>query len=145
MGEHLSDETFRVVDITVQHSGGSECHFVRNPEEHNSQLKEFFARTGENYRRFNYLGEWHSHPSFESHPSPTDMTTMQSMVNDPAIGVNFLILLVVRLRWTSNIHIAGVAFRPGLDPASVAVSPEDDPEGEPRGKTKHWLQRIFKF
>src|SRR6202041_2152555 len=70
MGEHLNDEMFRVVDITVQRSGGSQACFVRNPGEHQSQLQEFFDRTGANYSRFNYLGEWNSHPAFDPSPPP---------------------------------------------------------------------------
>src|ERR1700729_1486608 len=85
MGEHLHDDVFRVVDMTVQHSPGSEVCFVRDPGDHRLQLQEFFARTSENYSRFNYLGEWHSHPNFETRPSSTDMATMRSLVEDPAV------------------------------------------------------------
>jgi hypothetical protein len=145
MGEHLGDETFRVANISVQHAGGSEACFIRNPADHHSQLQEFFALTGENYSRFNYLGEWHSHPSFDSRPSITDVVTMQSIVNDPAVGVNFLILLIISLRRRNRIDIAAVAFRPGFDPTSVAVLLEDDAECEPRGKARKLLRRIFRF
>src|SRR5690606_1513044 len=78
MGEHLYDDVFRIADITVQRSGGAKTCFVRQPHEHQAELNSFFERTGANYSRFNYLGEWHSHPSFDPLPSETDLQTMQS-------------------------------------------------------------------
>jgi proteasome lid subunit RPN8/RPN11 len=69
MGEHVRDEIFRVVDISVQRAGGSEAYFIRDPASHKTQLEKFFADTGADYSRFNYLGEWHSHPTFEAVPS----------------------------------------------------------------------------
>src|SRR5258707_14116421 len=53
MGEHVRDEIFRLVDISVQRSGGSQACFIRNPADHQAQLQEFFGRTAEDYRRFN--------------------------------------------------------------------------------------------
>ena len=69
MGEHVLDEMFRVTEISVQRAGGSEACFVRDPASHKTQLEKFFADTGADYSRFNYLGEWHSHPTFEAVPS----------------------------------------------------------------------------
>jgi integrative and conjugative element protein (TIGR02256 family) len=97
MGEHVRDEIFRVTEISVQRAGGSEACFIRDPANHKTQLEKFFADTGADYSRFNYLGEWHSHPTVEAVPSSTDVRTMQSLVSDPAVGVNFLVLLVARL------------------------------------------------
>ena|ERR1019366_1321347 len=91
MGEHVRDETFRVLEISVQRSGGSQSCFIRDPRSHQAQLQKFFAHTGRDYSRFNYLGEWHSHPSFDPLPSATDVATMQSIVDDPEVGANFLV------------------------------------------------------
>lgn len=89
MGEDLGNGDFRVVEISVQRSGGTEACFIRNPKGHQTELDTFFARTGNNYSRFNYLGEWHSHPSFTATPSAPDLATMLSLVNDPSVGSNF--------------------------------------------------------
>jgi hypothetical protein len=51
------------VDISFQKRGGTFAHFVRDPTHHKAFLTDFFASTGKDYKRFNYLGEWHSHPS----------------------------------------------------------------------------------
>ena len=97
-GEHLSDDTFRIADFTVQRTGGARAHFVRDPEQHSSQLASFFDYSGRDYTRFNYLGEWHSHPSFPPAPSAIDMVEMSRLITDPAVSASFVVLLIVRLR-----------------------------------------------
>jgi [CysO sulfur-carrier protein]-S-L-cysteine hydrolase len=56
MGEHVCDETFRVVDVSIQRSGGSEVCFIRDPKDHQAQLNSFFARTGADYTPFQLPG-----------------------------------------------------------------------------------------
>jgi integrative and conjugative element protein (TIGR02256 family) len=145
MGEHLGGEIFRVIDISVQHSGGSQSCFVRNPRDHQSQLQEFFARTGENYARFNYLGEWHSHPSYEPFPSATDLRTMQSIVEDPDVGVNFVVLIIAKLSSRKGIETTAMAFRAYTDPAFVAVSLETTIQVKSEIAAYRWLRRIFRL
>ena len=123
LGEYVEEGYFRIVEITVQHSGGTNAEFLRQPGRHQTELDAFFARTGNDYSRFNYLGEWHSHPSFEAIPSARDICTMQSIVEDPSVGVNFLVLLIVKLsRW--DIEVSATAFRPNHRAVSVQVSAE---------------------
>lgn len=110
VGEHLSDETFRIVDISIQTSHGSFSHFVRDPALHDKFLREFFKRTGESYKRFNYLGEWHSHPSFDTRPSVDDVRTMRSIVSDPDVGVNFAVLLIVRRTGPRKLKLSATTF-----------------------------------
>ncbi|GGR30392.1 Mov34/MPN/PAD-1 family protein [Deinococcus ruber] len=97
MGEHVDEDVFRVVDLTVQMRGGTFASFWRLVEDFASPLRRFFERTHRDYRRFNYLGEWHSHHSFALEPSVRDCQTMQEIVEDPASNVNFTILLLVRV------------------------------------------------
>ena len=132
MGEHVREGLFRVVDISVQRSGGSRGHFVRDPASHNAQLRSFFARTAGDFTRYNYLGEWHSHPAFEPVPSAVDIATMQSLVEDPIVGANFLILLVVTLAAGKKVDGSATAFRPQAAPLSVALLIEQ-PEPSFRG------------
>ena len=93
VGEHLDRNTFRIADLSVQRHGGEEACFVRRPAHHKGFLDDFFARTGDAYDRFNYLGEWHSHPSFSTEPSGTDLLQMHEIVNDGPSGPPFAILL----------------------------------------------------
>lgn len=124
MGEHIESETFRLADYSLQTSAGSEQHFVRDPAQNQAQLEAFFRRTGQDYGRFNYLGEWHSHPLFEALPSATDLEAMQSIVEDEAVGANFLILLVVRRRSRRRLDISATVFLPRAAPRQVEVEPE---------------------
>jgi integrative and conjugative element protein (TIGR02256 family) len=145
MGEHVRDDIFRVVDISVQRSGGSHSCFVRDPSDHKTQLDEFFARTKGDYSRFNYLGEWHSHPSFEAVPSSTDMETMQSIVSDPDVGVNFLALMVVKLAHRKRVEATAMAFSPTTRPMIVPVSAEPQGNNFEKRKLTSWLRKILKF
>ncbi len=144
MGEHVRDEVFRVVSISVQRSGGSQTCFIRQPQEHAAQLKEFFARTGADYTRFNYLGEWHSHPSFKPLPSDTDVRTMQSIVDDPMVGVNFLVLMIPRLGKRGTVELSAMAIRRDGPPFTALVSTEQK-EAHPEGISLRCLRRIFRL
>ena len=129
MGEHVQDELFRLVELSVQRSGGTDACFIRRPGDHKAQLEKFFAETGNDFTRFNYMGEWHSHPSFEPRPSDTDIRTMQSIVEDPDAGVNFLVLMVCRRASGRGrvLELTATAFRAGTSPVAVPVSVEAGP------------------
>mgnify|MGYP000367805186 CR=1 FL=1 len=139
VGEHLHDDVFRLVDISVQRSGGSVAHFVRHLEHNRAFLKEFFSRTGNDYQRFNYLGEWHSHPLFSAIPSGQDIATMQEIVENPDVGANFVVLLIVSLRRRGALELSASAFRPRATPDNVEVVMEDQKEPPSKG----WLQSII--
>jgi integrative and conjugative element protein (TIGR02256 family) len=142
LGECIGPEVFRIVEITVQRAGGSHSCFLRQPKNHQAKLDEFFVRTGNDYSRFNYLGEWHSHPSFEALPSTTDIHTMQSIVNDPVVGANFLVLLITKLSG-ADVEVSGTVFRPNVPAVIIEVSVES-PTNVPKTS---WLvgalQRYF--
>ena len=99
MGEHVSEGVFRIRDFTVQQEGGTWITFIRKIEKPvKLSLRKFFRSTNFQYTRYNYLGEWHSHPpSFSLFPSIRDQESMWEIVNDPSVGANFAVLLIVRL------------------------------------------------
>ncbi len=143
MGEHVREDLFRVVEISVQRSGGTSACFIRHPRDHQAQLQKFFARTGGDYARFNYLGEWHSHPSFEPIPSSTDALTMQSIVDDPAVGANFLVLLIPRLSSGRIMEVTAMAFRPGTPPIAVPVTAEEESPVQSEGVLRRLGRSMF--
>lgn len=97
MGEHVGEDLFGVAEVTVQRAG-TVAAFVRAVWDAVTSLKQFFVKKNHHYTRFNYLGEWHSHPSFQLHPSDRDSATMWGIVEDPEVGANFAVLLIVRMQ-----------------------------------------------
>jgi integrative and conjugative element protein (TIGR02256 family) len=142
LGEHLEGETFRLVEATVQRTGGSAVHFVRDPALHQAQLDEFFSRTGNDFARYNYIGEWHSHPSFEPLPSGEDMQTMQSIVENPKVGVNFLVLIIVRLSRWRTIRLSACLVQAGVAPRPIELEVEDS-SGAPVSIIACLWRRLF--
>ena len=125
LAEQLDDQgRFRVVDVTVDPRGGETAYFERRPELHDQALEAFFKKNGNDFSRFNYLGEWHSHPSFPVDPSITDITTMQSMVEDVG-NINFSVLMIVRLRMFVMLQVGTYLFMRGQHPQRVEMI--DDP------------------
>jgi len=112
MGEHLAENVFRIMDITVQRKGGSFASFIRVIQGMLGPIKRFFQLTGHNYKRFNYLGEWHSHPAFSLAPSCRDQKTMCEIVEDPLVGANFAVLMIVKLE-TDQLQGTVTIFMPG--------------------------------
>ncbi len=110
MGEHIAEAEFRIVDLTIQEQFGSVTFFIRLVTDIVKPLKGFFKQTRYNYKKFNYLGEWHSHPLFSPVPSKKDIQSMQEIVTDSDTGANFVILLIVRLKDVREIEATATIF-----------------------------------
>jgi integrative and conjugative element protein (TIGR02256 family) len=124
LGEDLGSEKFRIVELTVQRQGGTESHFVRDPRHYREEIQRFFERHGRQYTRFNYLGEWHSHPSFPTTPSAPDIHEMRALLADPEVGANFGVLLIARLRLSLFLNVNAYAFRQDASPQKVDIIPD---------------------
>jgi [CysO sulfur-carrier protein]-S-L-cysteine hydrolase len=97
-GEQLAPSNFRVAELTIQAQRGSIARFWVDLVQAARDARRFFQRTNRDYQRFNYLGEWHSHPSFAVRPSTKDKESMWSIVDDPDFPAGFAVLLIVKLR-----------------------------------------------
>lgn len=106
MAEHTGANFFTVREITI-HRRGALASFVRHLREAIGGIRLFFRTTGYEYTRFNYLGEWHSHPMFSTEPSSTDDASMREIVSDTAVGATFVVLLVLKL--DSSMKLTGTA------------------------------------
>jgi hypothetical protein len=144
VGEHVAADVFRVVDMSVQVRGGTVAHFVRDPQHHKAFLADFFCRTGHNYQRFNYIGEWHSHPAFKPLPSGPDFATMLDLVKDPNVGVNFAILIIVRLLFWSRLELSATLFRAGVFPEPISIELEETQDAEARRSAIGWILDLFR-
>jgi len=114
MGEHVAMDEFHIVDITIQTSHGSRASFIRSLTSAIISLTKFFQRTQRNFTRFNYLGEWHSHPSFYPIPSMQDIESMFEIVTDQNVGAIFAILLILRLNDLNVLEGSATMFSPNL-------------------------------
>lgn len=96
-GEQLAPSDFLASDITIQKRRGTLARFIVDLLQAARDATRFFDRTGRRYARYNYVGEWHSHPSFEVRPSARDSETMRELVEDAGFRGNFAVLMIVRL------------------------------------------------
>jgi integrative and conjugative element protein (TIGR02256 family) len=121
LGELIKPGTFKILEITIQRSGGTLSHFVRDPKLHEKSIEAFFERTKRDYGRYNYLGEWHSHPSFSTRPSFKDIRSMYRIVSEPSVGALFATLVIIRLASHSNLELSACAFRSGVPIEEVEI------------------------
>lgn len=122
--EHVSDGVFLVKDLSVQRNG-TPTSFLRDPIQHRKFMRRFHLRTGNDPERFNYLGEWHSHPSFLALPSAPDVYQMHAEIHEPEQTASFLVLLIVKLGRDGGLIGSTHAFRPRLAPIRVRLSSAD--------------------
>lgn len=122
VGEHLGCDDFALVDLSVQRRGGGRAHFRRDPVQAARFVDEAIGRARGEAERVNYLGEWHSHPSFSASPSVTDVAQMQSIVDDPDEPATFAVLIIVSGRRT-GLEMSATLFRDGsgAEPVDVTI------------------------
>ena len=106
-GEQLAPSDFLVTDVAIQRRRGSVTRFWVDLMQAARDAVRFFDRTRHRYTRFNYIGEWHSHPRFAVRPSGTDIETMRALVRDPEFQGSFAVLMIVRL---SNNALSAAAW-----------------------------------
>ncbi|MNH76585.1 hypothetical protein D3C73_288600 [compost metagenome] len=97
MAEQIEPGHFILMDFTVDRRVGDAAHFVRSVDDHREALSGFFARTGSDFGRFNYLGEWHSHPNHPPIPSREDILSMERLVQGER-EIDFAVLLIVQAK-----------------------------------------------
>ncbi len=112
-GEDLGGSVFRIVEATVAEAG-TPWSFVRGIVSGLRRLEGFFRRTHRDYRRYNYLGEWHSHPSFALVPSATDDRTMFGIVDDPQTRARFAVSMIVRIS-NGALEARAYGYYPGAE------------------------------
>lgn len=114
MGKYIGFDEFNVEEITIEPKFGTFASFVRALPHALVSLNKFFKKTKYNYTHFNYMGEWHSHPSFIPTPSFKDISTMMDSINDKKVGANFLILIILKLSLLGSLEGSAMVFYPDL-------------------------------
>lgn len=110
-GEQLDEGCFRIVEATRQRFWpATHDRFCRKGTQARKDILSLHRRYCGQAQRFNYLGEWHSHPSAPVVPSLCDEMTMASLLAEQAGAVNFLVLVVVRFSYTGVLEIGAHAY-----------------------------------
>lgn len=125
-GEQLAPSDFRVTYLTVQARPGTFSRFVVDLMQAAREAIVFFHRTRHTYRRYNYIGEWHSHPSFSLQPSGTDMATMRALVRNPRFAGNFAVLMIAKIEDAALSAAACVFDQRGEAPATLEVEVDEE-------------------
>lgn len=121
--EQIGDGKFLVKALSVQRDG-TPTSFVRDPVQHRKFMRRFHLLTGNQPQRFNYLGEWHSHPSFLALPSAPDLREMHAEIDDPEQTASFLVLMIVKLGKDAGLTGSAHAFRRGHRRVRVSLNAE---------------------
>ena len=122
MGEYITDDTYKIVDFTIQKTSGTVFSFQRLLDGFVDPLKHFFKKTNFNYRKYNYLGEWHTHPNFSVQPSSTDIESMFEIVEDSLTNANFAVLLIIRINSDNQLECsANVFYLGGMISAEILI------------------------
>ena len=120
LAEQMSPGSFKLVECSLESQVGTRSQFRRSEAEHTMALNAFLERNGNEYGRFNYLGEWHSHPSFSVNPSQQDRMTMEGIVNDNA-DLPFAVLLIVKLSGWFGLKASATVFEHSKEPYSMEI------------------------
>ncbi len=102
----ISDDIFEVDDVYIESKVGSFA-FVElvNNKKYQVYQKSYHKKNGYDYVNHNYIGDWHSHPSFELYPSSYDMAEVKSDLKKS--NAKFLVQVIVKI---VNKKLTGNAF-----------------------------------
>ena len=95
-GEVVTPHRVRIIEATVE-GEGSFASFTRRVSRGKRFSRRFMKKHAHAYQQYNYVGEWHSHPSFTLSPSITDSESMRGILQEIP-HAHFVLLLIVRLR-----------------------------------------------
>lgn len=110
-GEQIDEGYFRIVEATKQrYWSGTNDRFCRKGTQARKDIQSLHRRYGRQPTRFNYFGEWHSHPNAAVVPSLRDEMTMTDLLAEQAGAVNFLVLVVVRILHEGVLELSARAY-----------------------------------
>ena len=110
-GEQLGEGYFRIVEAPSDPFEIGTCdRFCRGTAQARKAILSLHRRYGGRPERFNYLGEWHSHPNALALPSARDEMTMTQLLADQVGTVNFLMLVVVRISHEGALEISARVY-----------------------------------
>jgi proteasome lid subunit RPN8/RPN11 len=109
VAEQTAPGKFELVGLTVDLEVGTRDRFDSLPEPHSQQMDRILLENSGRAGRIDYLGEWHSHPTFPPIPSQIDVAAMTDMVENN--GPSFAALVIVRLMADASIQATITTFK----------------------------------
>ncbi len=104
--EDLGNDTFKIDEVYLEPKPGTTT-FVKLYINHEyvTFQKNYHKLRNNNFSKYNYIGDWHSHPLFECYPSSYDVSEVEKdMKQSNAI---FLVQLILKV---FNGKLVGNAF-----------------------------------
>ena len=131
VAEQTAPGEFERVGLTVDLEAGTRDRFDSLPEPHSEQMDRVLLANRGRTGRIDYIGEWHSHPTFPPIPSNIDLASMTDMVENS--GPSFAALVIVRLMGNASIQATITTFQRGqLPEAGQLIIADAAPEAECR-------------
>lgn len=91
----IDDNTFEIEDVYFEKRIGSFVFVsLENSLRYKKFQKEYDRKHHYDYRNHNYIGDWHSHPSFALFPSGYDSNEVVDELKES--NANFLIQIIVQ-------------------------------------------------
>lgn len=123
VAEQTAPDKFELVGLTVDLEAGTRDRFDSLTEPHSQQMDRILLENSGRAGRVDYLGEWHSHPTFPPIPSEIDVAAMTDMVENS--GPSFAALVIVRLLPNASIQATITTFQRGQGPEAGQLIVED--------------------
>lgn len=123
VAEQTAPGKFELVGLTVDLEAGTRDRFDSLPEPHSEQMDRILLENSGRAGRVDYLGEWHSHPTFPPIPSKIDLASMTDMVENS--GPSFAALVIVRLLENAVIQATITTFQRGQVPEAGRLTIAD--------------------
>jgi [CysO sulfur-carrier protein]-S-L-cysteine hydrolase len=124
VAEQTAPGKFELVGLTVDLEVGTRDRFDSLPEPHSQQMDRILLENSGRAGRVDYLGEWHSHPTFPPIPSQIDVAAMTDMVENN--GPSFAALVIVRLMADASIQATITTFKRGQLPEAGQLTIADE-------------------
>lgn len=93
---NIKNNNFNITHIYYSNVKGSSV-FVYTPYTKKMVrfAKKFYKETNYNYEYYNYIGDWHTHPSFRCYPSPNDI--VESRKDIIKLELDFVISTIMKV------------------------------------------------
>ena len=94
---HKDEEVFEIIDTYISKYKGTKffANLIVN-RKYKKFEKLFYKSKGHDYKHYNYIGDWHSHPSFECVPSIFDKKEIDDELNHS--NAYFLIQIILKVK-----------------------------------------------